>query len=230
MAVVVTCEHASKHVPARYRSLFAGHERLLESHRGYDKGALPLSRAIARALGADAMFGRNSRLLIDLNRSLSHPGLLSRFTKVLSAEEKQALVDQCYRPFRESVQRRIAWHLAAGRPVLHLCVHSFTPVLCGRRRNADVGLLYDPARTSERELALSLGRALSERGLVVRRNYPYRGTADGHTTALRRAFPDGYTSLELELNQRLTGDAARFSGVRREIAGALCEVLDEPGR
>jgi hypothetical protein len=41
-------------------------------------------------------------------------------------------------------------------------------------------------------------------GLRVRRNYPYRGVADGFTTALRRRFPaDLYLGIELEVNQRL---------------------------
>ena len=40
--------------------------------------------------------------------------------------------------------------VAARKQVLHVAVHSFTPVLHGERRNADVGLLYDPARPRER--------------------------------------------------------------------------------
>lgn len=224
--VVVTCEHASRHVPARYRPLFAGKERLLESHRGYDKGAQELARAIARAFGADVAFGRYSRLLVDLNRSEARGALFSGITRALPPEERAVLVDRYYRPFRDGVRRRIAWHLAAGRVVLHLSVHSFAPVLRGERRNADVGLLYDPARTAERELAVELGRALSVRSMAVRRNYPYRGTADGHTAALRRAFVEGYLGLELELNQRLVTDAPRGRRVRRDIVAALCSVVD----
>jgi len=224
-AIVVTCEHASGRVPARYRSLFAGRERLLESHRGYDKGALPLARAVAQAFGADTAFGRTSRLLVDLNRSPGHASFHSSLSRSLSLEERDAIFERYYRPFRESVERQIAWHLAAGRDVLHLSVHSFTPVLCGKRRNADIGLLYDPARGDEREFALELGRALSARSMLVRRNYPYRGTADGHTTALRRVFKERYVGLELELNQRLTADAP-FARVRRDIVAALRDVLD----
>lgn len=226
MAVVVTCEHASHQVPPRYRSLFAAHPKLLESHRSYDKGARELARALARALGAEAAFGGVSRLLLDLNRSLDNPALFSRFTRELSRDEKAALVDGYYRPFRDGVERRIAWHLAAGRSVLHLSVHSFAPVLRGKRRNADVGVLYDPAREHELELALGIQRRLEARGLMVRRNYPYRGVADGHTTALRRAFVDGYAGLELELNQRLVTDGARSGRVRRDIAETLRGILE----
>ena len=36
--LVLSCEHAHNRVPARYRHLFDA--ELLESHRGYDLGAL----------------------------------------------------------------------------------------------------------------------------------------------------------------------------------------------
>jgi predicted N-formylglutamate amidohydrolase len=39
--------------------------------------------------------------------------------------------------------------------------------------------------------------------LTVHRNAPYRGVADGHTTALRRVCPaQRYIGIELEVNQR----------------------------
>lgn len=224
VAFIVTCEHASNQIPARYRALFAGQARLFESHSAYDKGALKLARAIARALGAEVAFGQVSRLLVDLNRSLSHPALLSRFTKAAPREQQDELIEAYYRPFRDAVARKVAWHVAAGRPVVHLGVHTFAPVVGGEHRNADIGLLYDPARRTELDLALSLQHALREKGLSVRRNYPYRGAADGHTTALRRAFPEGYVGLELELNQRLVTDPARFRRVKRDIAGALEQI------
>jgi hypothetical protein len=33
----------------------------------------------------------------------------------------------------------------------------------------------------------------------VRRNYPYKGIADGHVTALRRTFGPRYSGIELEV-------------------------------
>src|SRR3954454_24119921 len=70
---LVTCEHGGNRIPARYRPLFAGAEALLESHRGYDPGALQLGREIAAALDAPLVSANVSRLLVDLNRSIGHP-------------------------------------------------------------------------------------------------------------------------------------------------------------
>ena len=93
--------------------------------------------------------------------------------------------------------------------MLHLSIHSFTPVLHGQTRNADIGLLYDPGRAGERRLAVAWQKALRKRvpSLRVRRNYPYLGKADGFTTHLRRRFPRAYLGLELEVNQALAGTA-----------------------
>ena len=57
--------------------------------------------------------------------------------------------------------------------------------------------------------------------LRVRRNYPYRGAADGLPTWLRRRFPARvYLGVELEANQ------AYLAGPRRaELARALAETL-----
>jgi predicted N-formylglutamate amidohydrolase len=47
-------------------------------------------------------------------------------------------------------------------------VHSFTPALRGVRRNADLGLLYDPARAGELALARRWRAALREVGPELR--------------------------------------------------------------
>jgi predicted N-formylglutamate amidohydrolase len=83
-------------------------------------------------------------------------------------------------------------------------VHSFTPVLHGNVRTADMGLLYDPLRKSEAAFCVLWQMALRKLGpdLKVRRNYPYLGTADGLTAYLRDCFPDSsYLGVELEVNQ-----------------------------
>jgi predicted N-formylglutamate amidohydrolase len=86
-------------------------------------------------------------------------------------------------------------------------MHSFTPVFDGAPRRADVGLLYDPRRAAERQWCGRWREALLGRRpeLIVRRNDPYRGGADGLVTHLRRRFDaDRYVGVELEVNQKFT--------------------------
>ena len=112
--------------------------------------------------------------------------------------------------------------------VLHLSVHSFAEVYEGRRRQADVGLLYDPARAGERALCRSWQQRLTAAtGYRVRRNYPYRGVSDGHVTALRRRYPPGrYWGVELELNQRLVArPETAWAGLLPALVATLTEAL-----
>jgi predicted N-formylglutamate amidohydrolase len=208
--LIVTCEHGGNGVPRRWTGLFR--EQDLRSHRGYDIGAAPVARALGKAFGVPVFVATTSRLLVDLNRSPTHPRLFSEKVRALSPEERAHIVEKYYLPHREAVGAAIA-RAVRTTTVLHVAVHSFTPVLDGKVRRADVGLLYDPRRPSERAFCDAWRAAFSE--LVVRRNYPYRGVSDGLTTAHRRKY-DGasYIGVELELNQgRLAtkSDAARLT-------------------
>jgi predicted N-formylglutamate amidohydrolase len=102
------------------------------------------------------------------------------------------------------VEEAIADAISQGAAVLHVSVHTFTPELNGQARNADIGLLYDPARPREQQLCKQWRDALRDLrpDLRVRRNYPYLGKADGFTTHLRRLWTDEqYAGIELEVNQ-----------------------------
>ena len=113
--------------------------------------------------------------------------------------------------------------------VLHISSHSFTPRLDGIERRADVGLLYDPRRAGEQRFCLAWKRALESAspGLVVRRNYPYRGSADGLTTHLRRRFAErSYSGIELEVNQKhALGEPRAWRALRALLVASLRHAL-----
>lgn len=227
--LILSCEHGGNRIPPPYAAAFAGQRKLLQSHRGYDAGALEMARHLARAMDAPLYPATVSRLLVDLNRSLSHPALFSAFSKALPNPVRERIVREHYMPHRTTVEGALAKAMGRGRSVLHLCVHSFTPVLHGDVRRADVGLLYDPARPFEAAFARHWAAASAKisPALRVRMNYPYRGTSDGFTTALRRRWPASrYLGVELELNQRFVLAGGRGWGRFKEtilagLRGAL---------
>jgi predicted N-formylglutamate amidohydrolase len=222
MKLVLSCEHGGREVPARWRPLFRGAEALLESHRGWDPGALALARALARRLGAPLVSTTVTRLLVEPNRSLGHPRLFSDVTRPLPPAERELLLARCWRPHRARVEAALREAMSGARAVLHVGVHSFTPELDGRVREVDVGVLYDPARAREfafcRAWIAELRRGLP--GLRVRANRPYRGTSDGLTTHLRAVLGKRYLGVELEVSQALAASAAD-AGLVRALAGAL---------
>jgi predicted N-formylglutamate amidohydrolase len=228
-ALLITCEHGGHEVPAAYASLFAGREALLDTHRGWDPGALELAQQMARALDAPLFAATTTRLLIDLNRSIGHRQLHSQATRGLPAAARREIAAQHYRPHRDAVEAEVARLIAGGRRVAHIASHSFTPELNGVVRQADVAWLYDPRRAGEGVLASRWLGALRRRrpGLKLRRNYPYEGKGDGLTSLLRkRHAPGQYVGLELEVNQRfcLAGGAA-WAALRGDITQALADAL-----
>lgn len=206
LQILVSCEHARNRVPQPYQHLFTDQEAVLESHRGYDLGILPFAEMLAAEFGSPLICGDVTRLMVDLNRSCKSKNLFSEFTQGLPICERLEILRRYHHPYWSTVEDIAAEIIASNRRVLHLSVHSFTPVLHGKIRNADIGLLYDPARPAEKTWCLQWQQALSTShpGLRIRRNYPYRGNADALVTALRRRFAaENYLGVELEINQQI---------------------------
>ena len=226
---MLACEHAAKHVPLRYRRLFRNKEALLDSHRGWDPGALELARALAREFQAPLFRGVVTRLLVDLNRSLPSPTLFSEYSLRLPEKERLALLARYWEPYRDAVRRCLEQELAERRCVLHFSVHSFTPRLRGEVRRSDIGLLYDPKSPGEARFCRALRAALQAElsGLRIDMNEPYSGVSDGLTTTLRAEFPRSrYLGIELELNQRFPrGECARWREIQRGLAAALGQAV-----
>ena len=221
VGIVVSCEHAGHRVPPKYRPLFRGHARVLASHRGWDPGALELARAIAFGCDAPLVSNTTSRLLVECNRSLGHAQLFSEFTRDLDTAEHMRLLATIYHPHRRAVEVAVRHVLRRDAWVVHVGVHTFTPVWNGKSRSVDVGILYDPKRRFEGFVADALVRRLRAEvpGLRVCRNAPYRGWTDGLTTTLRGRFPaTRYAGIEIEVNQGLLRKPDAWKRVRRALA------------
>ncbi|MES2534951.1 MAG: N-formylglutamate amidohydrolase [Pseudomonadota bacterium] len=222
---IITCEHGGNRIPAEFRHFFRGHESLLDTHRGYDPGALTMARDLAQTLDAPLVSSVTSRLLIDLNRSIGHPDLYSEVIRVQDQATRRDILDRFYLPYRSRVEDVVETAVAAGRRVVHISSHSFAPLMNGELRNADVGLLYDPARDGELVLCKRWQEAIRGRmpEVRVRRNYPYTGKSDGFTSLLRRRFEAGaYVGIELEINQAIVGNGGGgWVNLRKAIIGAL---------
>jgi predicted N-formylglutamate amidohydrolase len=226
--VIVTCEHGGNAIPRRWAALFRDSEDVLRTHRGYDIGAAVVAATLSRAIDAPLFVARTSRLLVDPNRSPNHPRRFSDITRALPDAERARIVREHYEPHRRAVEEAVADALRRAPRVVHLGVHSFTPVLNGVTRRADVGFLYDPAREGERSLCAAWRAAMKRAApsCVVRQNYPYRGVSDGFTTALRRVHPASrYVGVEIEVNQARLGSRAGTREMGRLLVSSLEAVL-----
>ncbi len=229
--LIVSCEHATNHVPGQYLSLLADCIGQLNTHEGYDPGALDFARLLAAGLSAPLFAGSVSRLLVDLNRSLAnHRSPPMGHRKDLPLALKQEIIARYYLPYRCQVEEAIASHLRKEKTtVLHLSIHSFTPVLDGVQRTADIGFLYDPSHGREKAFCGQWRAGLAARDAQwrLRKNYPYRGTSDGLVTALRKQFPaQRYLGIELEINQIYPLDKrVDWPRLQQQLLESLVECL-----
>lgn len=203
--ILFTCEHGGNTVPEEYSYLFRGCDDLLNSHRGFDPGALEMANSISSCMNAPLVSTTVTRLLVDCNRSLHRRTLFSSITRNLDHDEKERILQKYYYPYREEAMETMRKLVSEYKRVTHISVHSFTPVLNGRVRKTDIGILYDPHRQREYMVGKKMQKDLRKStGLRVWRNYPFRGWPDGLVAAFRRLYNDEqYAGIELELNQQL---------------------------
>jgi predicted N-formylglutamate amidohydrolase len=225
---IITCEHAVNTIPSAYQPLFHQQPDVLDSHRAIDFGARYIAKQFTQVLKCPLFEATTSRLLIECNRSLNHPKCFSEFTQGLTEEEKQVLIDQYYQPFRQAAETYIGNTIEKGIQIIHLSIHSFTPVFNNIPRNADIGLLYDPTRRGEKTLAAQWREYLLKEKAPyhVRMNYPYQGISNGFVSSLRKQYPEtSYLGFEVESNQALTQDASKLEALSQSLTSSFSHLL-----
>ncbi len=223
--LVISCEHAVNIIPDAYQYILSTDSAVLETHRAIDFGAFEIAKHFQKTLNCPLISATVSRLIIDCNRSLTHPECFSHFTEKLAPAEKKCLIETYYKPYRQAVESFINARITEGVQVIHLSIHSFTPMLNNIERNADIGLLYDPSRLGEKQLASEWRKGIVKKSKAyrVRMNYPYRGITDGFITSLRKQHDEKhYLGFEVESNQALVKDDTSLQ--------ALSQVLVESFR
>ena len=207
MKLMLTCEHASNRLPAAFKKAVPAD--VLKTHRAHDIGAVQIFRKLVKFAKPEfCCEGKFSRLFVDLNRTITNKSAFSEYYEALEASDKaaaekaKAQATAYWKEYRECVEKFVAGN--KGAEIVHLGIHSFTPVLNGKVRNTDIGILYDPARPQERAYANDINDEIKRLypDMKVRFNYPYKGTSDGLTTTLRKKFGQRYVGIEIEINQK----------------------------
>ena len=230
--VLLVCEHAGARIPEALGRLGL-EERHLARHIAYDLGALALARALSRRLAAELVWQPYSRLVCDCNRRPEAPSFIVEVSEDTPIPGNRALPPAArevrrwavFEPFHRKVAERLQRRLErfAGRVAL-VSVHSFTPVFLGRRREVEVGLLYN----RRPELARLVGRALRrEGGLRVADNEPYVMDDASDFTVPHHAERRGLPCLEIEVRQDLLARDEDVEAVAARLAAALKPALWE---
>jgi predicted N-formylglutamate amidohydrolase len=221
---LLVCEHASRHMPARYRDLgLPPGER--DRHIAWDIGAAAVTRELAAALDAPAYLGTYSRLLIDLNRPIGAPSSIperSEATDIpgnvgLDAAERDARRQAIFAPF----QARLSERLERRRPDRIVAIHSFTPVFLGVSRPWHIGILYDAARDFGEAM---LAKLREDRAIVVGANVPYVIERSEDYTVPVHGDDLGIPAILVEIRNDLIREADGVSEWAARLARALSHV------
>ena len=229
---LIVCEHASNHFPPAFGTLGLPAEAR-RAHIAWDPGALPLARALAKALDAPFVSAGISRLVYDLNRPPNAAGAIAEKSEVfnipgnasLPATERSRRTEMIYLPFHSALHKEIATRLAVGQRPVIVTVHSFTPVYFGARRDVELGIIHD----ADPNLAHAvLAEAKARTGLDCQLNQPYSAD-DGVTHTLRlQATPYGLANVMLEIRNDLIADdvavAAMADGLAPVLTAALARI------
>lgn len=226
--LIISCEHAVNTLPDAYQFIFSSNPSVLDTHRAIDFGAFAIAKHFKQAFNCPLISASISRLIIDCNRSLTHPDCFSTFTKKLPLVEKQGFIETYYKPYRQEVEALINAKIAEGLQVIHLSIHSFTPKLKNIERNADIGLLYDPTRLGEKTLAYKWRKGILKKNneYRVRMNYPYRGISDGFITSLRKQHDEKhYLGFEVESNQALVNEMTTLQSLSETLVDSFRSIV-----
>ncbi|HSG94387.1 MAG TPA: N-formylglutamate amidohydrolase [Afifellaceae bacterium] len=226
--LVIVCEHASNAMPARFAGLGLTGEAL-NSHIAWDPGALEVARHLAERFDAPLVRATMSRLIIDCNRPLDAPDLIVSESDSIAVpgnriddDERDRRYAAVHEPFHAVLGRLIADRRAAGQLTALVSVHSFTPILHGRPRPWDVGIIFG----GDRRLADPLSSGLREDGsLVVGINEPYSPADRVFYTHERHAEPLNLPSVMIEIRNDLIKDQASQGAMAERLARLLDEAI-----
>lgn len=227
LPILLVCDHASRRIPSSLGNM--GLDPVVRHcHLAWDIGAGPLTEALAASLGATAVLCQYSRLVIDCNRQLMDPGAFLEFgdgvvvpgNRNLQSSDKNARAEEIYWPYHRAIESQIARFSLNEISPAFIAVHSFTPVMNGKSRPWEIGVLWD----TDRVTAEIFIHDFREAGFRVGDNEPYSGKAPQDFTIDHHAQTKDLKHVGIEIRQDLIHNeegVARIAKVMHRIIASL---------
>jgi predicted N-formylglutamate amidohydrolase len=229
--ILMVCDHASCSIPGVLGDMgldpFAR-----RCHLAIDIGAGPLTEYLADRLGVTAVLAQYSRLIIDCNRKLLDPsafleygdGILVPGNRNLRQEDKDARAEEIYWPYHAAIETQVERLMAGGTSPAFISVHSFTPVLNGKSRPWEIGVLWD----KDLRLRDIFLKDFRDAGFNVGDNEPYSGKAPADFTVDHHAEEPDLPHIGIEIRQDLINHAAgvaRLGNIMHKIIESIPERI-----
>lgn len=223
--VLLSCEHAGFRFPRKVGTLGLTEDQQGKHYCG-DIGAEGVTHHMSERLKAPGLLSVYSRAVIDINRPLGHPRLCTTEEDgdtipdnlKLSAADRKMRIEGLYNPFHEDLSDYIQGKVRREERLLHIMIHSFTPVFQGEHRPWEIAFLWK----DDKRLAQKLIDHFSEQGFCVGDNEPYDAhvlLAAAHEHAHQAGLP--YVIVEVR------NDLIRDEEGQREWADYLSQAIEE---
>ncbi len=230
--LVLLADHARRDLPSAYGSLGLSPEEF-ERHIAYDIGVEQLTRTLSAMLGAPAVLGGFSRLLIDPNRGEDDPTLIMRLSdgaivpgnNPMPSDEREKRLNQFYRPYHGAIAQTIeAVTTASGKAPLVISIHSFTPFWKSTPRPWHAGILWDKDPRAVRPIIEGLR---ADPHLIVGDNEPYDG-ALRNDTMFQHCIVPGLAHALIEVRQDLIAAQVGIEQWAKRLAPILEAINADP--
>ena len=204
--VLVLCDHAGKAVPSWVGDLGVSDDQL-GSHIGWDIGALHMAERLAERLDAPGVFSTFSRLVLDCNRPLSHPGLVPEVSDNITIPRNADLpkselgqrIERIFLPYHYAIAEELTRFDHRGVEPIILSVHSCTAVMNNFHRPWSIGIAHSEDERLSRPLQASLQDI---GGFEVGDNEPY-AVDETDYTVIAHGIERGLKHVLIEVRQDL---------------------------
>ena len=204
---LVLCDHASNIIPSKYNNLGLNKETI-ESHRAYDIGISDVAVGLSSKLGCPLIMANFSRLLIDPNRGIDDPTLIPKLSENIKISgnleirfndnciERSERINLFYLPYHQAIEKLLSDCIKKSKVPKIISMHSFTPIWKGKRREIDLGILWDK---DDRLASIFLN---SFKKIIIGDNKPYSGRLI-NDTLYKHGTLKGLPHVLIEIRQDL---------------------------
>jgi len=230
--LVLICDHADNKIPRAMKNLGLEHD-LLQQHIAWDIGAAEVTRLVAKRLDCQAFLTRFSRLIIDVNRAPGDPASIPEESdgspipgnRNLSEEEQVARAEVFAHPYHQAISDGMAHVMRNSGPPALFSIHSFTPIMMGRARPWDAGILWN----RDPRIALPMIEHLRQHShLHIGDNEPYDGKQLAYSID-RHGMAAGLPNAAIEIRQDLIANQEGVETWAKLLGDALEDTLSREG-
>ena len=233
---IIICDHASNKIPSEFNKLGLSKEAL-NTHIAYDIGSKEVAIELSTILDCPLVMSDFSRLLIDPNRGIDDPTLIMKISDNKKIEGNMGIknfqesndrndrIKNFYSLYHNKISELINLHQKNNKSPSIISIHSFTPVWKNKKRDIDIGILWDNDNRLPK-IFFDYFRK-SHKNFIIGDNKPYSGRLK-NDTLYKHATINGLSNILIEIRQDLIIDEKGQKFFANLISKPLLSNKDNP--